>query len=84
MMKPKMTNIFEPLFYFNTVLIEHYNNSIHRLICAILNTYTTRPAIEQSSCNRIYQRLQMSERYTHEQKTTHRCPSTRRDKSCPS
>ena len=84
MMKPKMTNIFEPLFYFNTVLIEHYNNSMQRLICAILNTNTTRPAIEQSSCNRIYQSLQMTERYTYEQKTTHRCPSTRRDTSCPS
>ena len=84
MMKPKMTNIFEPLFYFNTVLIEHYNNSIQRLICAILNTNTTRPAIEQSSCNRIYKSLQMTERYTYEQKTTHRCPSTRRDTSCPS
>ena len=84
MMKPKMTNIFEPLFYFNTVLIEHYNNSIQRLICAILNTYRTRPAIEQSSCNRIYRRLQMTERYTYAQNTTYRCPSTRRDTSCPS
>lgn len=84
MMKPKMTNKIEPLFYFNTVLIEHYNNSLHRLNCAILNTNTTRPAIEKSSCNRIYQSLQMTERYTYEQKTTHRCPSTRRDTSCPS
>ena len=80
----KMTNIFEPLFYFNTVLIEHSNNSIQRLICAILNTFGTIPSIEQSSCNAIYQSLQMTERYTYEQKTTHRCPSTRRDTSCPS
>ena len=84
MMKPKMTNIFEPLFYLNTVLIERYNSSIQRLICAILNIYRTRPAFEQSSCNLIYQSLQMTERYTYEQKTTHRRSSTRRDTSCPS
>ena len=51
----------------------------HSDIYTILNISGLAPAIEHSSCNRTYDGVQTTERFTYEQKTTYRRPPTRRN-----
>ena len=51
----------------------------HSDIYTILNISGLAPAIEHSSCNRTYDGVQTTERYTYEQKATYRRPPTRRN-----
>ena len=54
----------------------------HSDIYTILNISGLAPAIEHSSCNRTYDGVQTTERFTYEQKTTYRRPPTRRNSCC--
>ena len=51
----------------------------HSDIYTILNISGLAPSIEHSSCNRPYDGVQTTERFTYEQKITYRRPPTRRN-----
>ena len=84
MMNLKMTMIFKPLSFSKPSLKEHYGKLNHGPIYTILSNSGQTPAIEHSSCNRVYYSEQMTERYTYEQKTTYRRPPARGNTGCSS
>jgi hypothetical protein len=85
MMNLTMTMMNTSLLSAKPVLVRHSGYTDchvnHSDIYTILNISGLAPAIEHSSCNRTYDGVQTTERFTYEQKTTYRRPPTRRN-SC--
>ena len=79
----KMTTIFKPIFHPEQNLKKRCDTLNNSPIYTILKTSGKTPAIEYSSCNRVNYSVQMTERYTYEQKTTYRRPPTRGNTGCP-
>ncbi len=69
------------ILYAKPLSVRHSGYVNHSDFYTILNTFGLMPTIEHSSCNRAYEGVQTTERYTYEQETTYRCPPTRRN-SC--
>ena len=78
-MNLKMTMMNKSLLYAKPVSVRHSGYENHSNIYTILNISGLAPAIEHSPCNRTYDGVQTTERYTYEQKTTYRRPPTRRN-----
>ena len=79
----KMTMIFKQLLYSKIGTTGQHGNANPSPIYTILNNSGKTPAIGFSSCNRVCYSLQMTERYTYEQKITYRRPPTRGNAGCP-
>ena len=79
----KMTLILKQLLYSKLASTSRHGSANPSPTYTILNNSGKTPAIEFSSCNRVYYSLQMTERYTYEQKITYRRPPTRGNTGCP-
>ena len=74
-----MTMMITSILYAKPTSVRHSGYINHSEIYTILNISGLAPAIEHSYCNRTYDGMQTTERYTYEQKTTYRRPPTRRN-----
>ena len=77
--EPKMTMMITSILYAKPVSIRHTGYVNHSDIYTILNFFGLAPTIEHPYCNRTYDGMQTTERYTYEQKTSYRRPPTRRN-----